>query len=507
MRKTQMTVKTKVLTGASATSKFHWNAINWKQVESEVYRLQLRIAKAVREGRHGKAKALQWLLTHSFNAKLLAVKRVVQNTGKDTPGIDNVLWRTSPQRLKAALSLKRRGYKAQPLRRVMIPKKEGQKRPLSIPTMKDRAMQALHLLALEPIAEMKANKNSYGFRPKRSAQDALTYGFIVLARKDSAQWILDADIHSCFDRISHTWLCNNIPMDRRMLTTWLKAGYIEEGAFHRTLTGTAQGGIISPTLLNMTLSGLEDAVKKAVSLRDKVNICIYADDFIITGVTREVLEQKVMPTVTAFLKERGLELSHKKTKITHIDEGFDFLGMTIRKYNGKFLTQPSKRSVLDFVAGLRHTLKSHWGTPPDKLIHILNPKMRGWTQYYRHVCSKRAFNYVDFRMYNLLWKWARRRHPNKGAFWIKKKYFLSKGTQNWIFAAPVIGKDGAKTHLKLIQAHKVSIRRYIKIQAQATPYDKQYKAYFERRKSMLRGLVYQPAQRLDEPKNKDKQPG
>lgn len=318
----QMTAIAQLSAGASPSTPLEWDTINWCKISAHVRRLQMRIAKAFREGKHGKAKSLQWLLTHSFSAKLFAVRRVVQNHGAKTPGVDNVVWNTPAKKIKAAKSLKRRGYQAKPLKRIYIPKKQkGQLRPLSIPVMQCRAMQTLHLLALDPIAESIADKNAYGFRPMRSTADAIERCFSTLSRRNCAQYILEGDIRACFDNISHQWLLKNTPMDKGILKKWLAAGYIEKGKLHPTELGAPQGGSISPTLLTITLSGLEQAVKTAVRLRDKVNVCVYADDFIITGGTKEVLENRVKPAVEAFLSERGLSLSQEKTKITHIDKG------------------------------------------------------------------------------------------------------------------------------------------------------------------------------------------
>jgi RNA-directed DNA polymerase len=203
--------------GASS-ARLTWDAIDWHSLDKHVRRLQMRIAKATREGRWGKVKALQWLLTHSFSAKLLAVRRVVRNRGRRTAGVDGIIWTTSRQKLQAARSLQRRGYRPQPLRRVYIPKKRsGKRRPLGIPTQRERAMQALYLLALEPVAETQADRNAYGFRPKRSTADAIGQCFNALARKHSPQWILEGDIRACFDRISHSWLVSHIPMDKSIL--------------------------------------------------------------------------------------------------------------------------------------------------------------------------------------------------------------------------------------------------------------------------------------------------
>lgn len=475
-----MTAAALSLTGASSSSE-RWDSLDWKTAKTEVYRLQIRIAKAISEGRQGKVKALQWILTHSFHAKLLAVKRVVQNQGGKTPGVDKIIWKTPQQKIEAAQSLTRKGYQTQPLKRIYIPKKDGRQRPLSIPTMKCRAMQALYLFALDPIAEFCADKNSYGFRPKRSAADAIGACYFALSRKGSAQWILEADIKSCFDKISHDWLRNNIPMDKEILGKWLSAGYIDKNVFHQTELGTPQGGIASPTLLNLTLSGLEEAVKAASKRKDRVHVRIYADDFIITSSSKEVLETKVKPVVESFLHERGLELSQEKTKITHIDDGFDFLSINVRKYKGKCITKPSKNSVKIFLASIRKLIKSNPTAKTENLIHLLNPKIRGWANYFRFSCAKKTFRYVDHHIYKALWNWVHRRHPRKSAAWRKNKYFRSQGLRNWIFSAKNPNKNSTKPYINLFGASSVAIRRHIKIRAEATSYNPAFAEYFEQR--------------------------
>ena len=256
-----------IAVGATSGCEVNWHSLDWAKIHQTTKRLQMRIAKATREGRYGKAKALQWILTHSFSGRAIAVKRVTENQGKKTPGVDKVVWDTPELKAEAVMSLKRRGYKPQPLRRVFIPKASGKMRPLGIPTMKDRAMQALYLLALEPVSETKADPNSYGFRPMRASRDAAEQCFKVLAQKHSAEWVLDADIAGCFDNINHDWLLNNVPTDRGILRKWLKSGFKWNGQLFDTEAGTPQGGIISPTLANMTLDGMEERLQECYGMK------------------------------------------------------------------------------------------------------------------------------------------------------------------------------------------------------------------------------------------------
>ena len=270
-------------------------------------------------------KALQRLLTRSFSGKALAVKRVTTNRGKHTPGIDGEVWNTSTKKSQGIKNLKQKGYRTKPLRRIYIPKANGRKRPLGIPTMTDRAMQALHLMSLSPIAETTGDLHSYGFRTYRSAADAMEQIFNVLANRYSPQWILEGDIRKCFDEIAHKWLLSTIPMEKTILRKWLKSGFMERKTLYPTHTGTPQGGIASPVLANMALDGLEEVIaqtfgKIGSQKRKKfgVNLVRYADDFIVTGKSKDILEIQVKPLIANFLSERGLTLSKEKTSITHM---------------------------------------------------------------------------------------------------------------------------------------------------------------------------------------------
>lgn len=455
--------------------------------QANVRKLQARIVKAQQSGRCNKVKVLQWLLTHSLSAKILAVKRVTENKGKNTPGVDNIIWETDRQKCDAVMGLKRVGYAAQPLRRVFIPKKNGKKRPLGIPTMKDRAMQALYLQALDPVAETILDNDTYGFRVKRSTADAIEAIFkAVHANKDCAEWVIEGDIKGCFDNIDHEWLKENIPMDRRILTQWLKAGIVFEGKYSDTEAGTPQGGIISPCLAGLALNGLGSMLAEKFKRRwvkpkgirySKVHTIVYADDFIITGRSKEFLENEVLPEVRKFMEDRGLKLSEEKTVITHIEDGFDFLGQNVRKYKGKVLVKPSKENTKRFLDNIRGIIKKNLMVKQEELIDKLNPKIRGWANYHRHIVAKETFSYVDYHIYNALQGWCERRHPKKGKWWVNRKYFHTIGTRNWVFAA----KADSGEMKELLRADATKIVRHVKIQKEANPYDPKWDVYFEER--------------------------
>ena len=305
-------------------------------------------------------------------------------------------------------------------------------------------------MALEPIAETTADRNSYGFRKHRGCQDAIDALHRWLSRRESPEWVLEGDIKGCFDHISHEWLVRNVRTDSEILRKWLSSGVIYNRLLTPTTEGTPQGGIISPTLANLTLDGMERLVKsrypssrpkgtKGKWQTKKVNLVRYADDFIVTAADKEtLLEVKAM--LTAFLAERGLELSEEKTLITHITEGFDFLGFNIRKYNGKLIIKPSKKSQERFVEKLHETI-FRWNktATQEALIDMLNPILRGWANYNRHVCSKEVFCKIDHIIVNQLMRWGYRRHPRKKRHWTNRRYFISDGRNRWTF-----GFDGRR---------------------------------------------------------------
>lgn len=425
--------------------KLQWNQIDWKKAEEQVNRLQIRIVKATLEQKWRLVKRLQYLMTNSFYAKALAVKRVTTNKGKNTPGIDGVLWKTNEEKVKAVAELNCQTYHAKPLKRVYIEKfGKKEKRPLGIPTMSDRAMQALQLLALEPVAETTADRISFGFRKYRSPEDAREYAFSVLSRRDSPHWILEGDIKSCFDKISHQWMLENLPTDKRILKEFMKCGYIERGRLFPTAEGSPQGGVISPTYTNMVLDGLEpmildvywrSRVKKTFSVKynaHKVHVVRFADDFIVTASDRESLEN-IKQMIEVFLLERGLTLSKEKTVITHIDKGFDFLGWNFRKFKGKLIIKPSHKSMCKITQKISSIIKDNRTAKQEDLIRKLNEVIIGWANYHHSACAKKSYSTIDHRTWEMLWKWAKRRHPNKSKRWIVNRYWKTHKGRKWTF--------------------------------------------------------------------------
>jgi RNA-directed DNA polymerase len=348
-------------------------------------------------------------------------------------------------------------------------------------------MQALYLLALEPVSEGTSDPNSYGFRINRSTADAMSQLFVSLSQKASAQWVLEADIKGCFDHISHDWLERNVPMDKAILRKWLKAGVVFQGQFQATEAGTPQGGIISPTLANVALNGLETqlvaflrtklGVTKTAKL--KVNVVRYADDFVITGNTPEVLEDEIKPWVEQFLAVRGLSLSTEKTRIVNIADGFDFLGWNFRKYSEKLLIKPSKKNAQAFYRKVKEEIGANKTAKQEDLIRLLNPVLKGWARYHRPVVAKATFNRMEHGIFRALWRWAKRRHPGKSADWVRGKYFASIGNRSWVFGTTVTDGDGSKQWFELYQLSGTPIERHKKIKGDYNPFDPAQEMYGE----------------------------
>ena len=447
-----------------------WNSIDWKKAKAVVSRLQYRISKAAMEGKHALVARLQHLLTNSFSAKALAVKQVTSTKGKRTPGVDNVIWVGAASKMRAVDALTGKGYRAQPLKRIHIPKSNGKMRPLSIPTMHDRAVQALYNMALDPVQEASADPNSYGFRKGRGAKDACFQLRCDLNQKTSSQWVLEGDIKGCFDNISHEWLLDNVCMDKNVLRQFLKAGYYYEKKLFDTERGTPQGGVISPTLANITLNGMERLIKEQYPRTKGINFVRYADDFVVTCPDKDTAG-RIKHMLTDFLAERGLILSEEKTLITHISEGFDFLGWTFRKFKGVLIVKPSKKSFERVKNAIRDVVLTHGKAQSQSVIITkLNSVLRGWANYHRNVNSKRTFPALGNYVFNTLWRWASRKHFNKHLMKVLRKYWKPVGTRKWTFT------DGK---LVLFRIESTKIVRHWKCRSDKNPYIDL--AYFQER--------------------------
>jgi len=361
-------------------------------------------------------------------------------------------------------------------------------------------MQAIVTAALEPEWEARFEANSYGFRPGRCTMDAIEAIHTTLSQKHSSPWVLDADISGCFDNIDHGPLLAKLPVFTATLRRWLQAGVVELGFFSPTDTGTPQGGVISPLLANVALDGMErlfDAEWSAgrpkspafrKGLNKGVTVIRYADDFVATAPTREVLETHVRPRLEHFLQARGLAFSEAKTRIRHIRDGFNFLGFHLRKFGSrdeKLLTVPQKDKVLTHLRGIRAYLDAHKQTPAVQVIKALNPVIRGWAQYYRHVSAKAVLAKVGHAQWHMLWRWAKRRHPKKSCAWVKARYYRNEGY--WAF------REGKA---ELVKPERTPITRFTKVAGKNSPYDPVLRQYWRQRRKRQVGRETYVKQRL-----------
>jgi RNA-directed DNA polymerase len=483
---------------SAVSPRIEWKFINWREINEYVKKLRQRIYRAEQNGHHRKVRKLQRLMMRSKANLLISIRKITQeNKGKRTAGVDGYKALTQTERENLYEQIKDynlKSVKVKPARRTYIEKKNGKLRPLGIPVIKCRIYQNIVKNALEPQWEAKFEPNSYGFRPKRSTHDAIENLFLKLRSKSTRKWIFEGDFRGCFDNLSHEHIVEkigNFP-ESQLIEKWLKAGYIDNSTFHETEKGTAQGNVISPLLANIALHGMEEELgvayryKKNVGqiLKDKsIGLVRYADDFVIICHTKEQAET-MYGKLIKYLKDRGIDLAIEKTKITHIEEGFDFVGFNIRQYklsNGKtkLLTKPSKDSIKKAKNKIKEAFAQKNGKAVGQLISELNPVIRGIGNYWSKAVSKKTYKDIDDYTWQKTVKFLKRLHPKKSWKWKKARYF--KPDHNGISKDKWILTDPNNSNIQLTNMAWIPIERHVMIKYNNSPDNPELKQYFEQR--------------------------
>ena len=492
MMKTQ---ESKAILESTLSDTTDWNSIKWNKVKKYVDKIQKRIYHAESLNNHRKVRELQRMLVNSNAALLVAIERVTKtNKGKHTPGIDGFRALTNEKRAELFDIMKNRNiklHKPKPANRMYIKKKNGKLRPLGIPVIIDRIYQEIIRLALEPQVEVNFEPISYGFRRGRGCHDAASR-IMSNIRHGNWEWVFEGDFRSCFDTLSHDFILKQIkgfPL-HNLVEKFLKAGYVDNNVFHETEEGTPQGGLFSPLLANIALHGMEETLKISYAKRKhkngnisyitkgKYRMVRYADDFVIFAQSKEDIEA-IYDILNPYLEDRGLELAKDKTRITHICEGFDFLGFNFRRYKTRdgfiHLSKPSKDSIREFKSKVAEICRSLHGHNVDELISKLNSLIRGTANYWKPTAAKKTFAKMDDYIWHKIYRFIERCHPHKGGKWIKKTYFPhyndGKHCCNWILTGP-------KENNHLIKMAWTPIKRHVMIQYKSSPYDKTKEQYF-----------------------------